>query len=138
MSGWWTRLSRWCGCITRLVEQRLKSFKNLNGNRSRFLAELASEDPQLRAEAYGRGVAGLAFTVTGLALTANGNLTGGGPKDYKQRKLLEEAGWRPYSIKVGDDYISYQRMDPFASMLGIFADMSDINRYAPPGDASRG
>ena len=23
-------------------------------------------------------------------------------------------------------------MDPFASMLGIFADMSDINRYAPP------
>lgn len=109
-----------------------KEFKIAHGNRSRLMADLASEDPQRRAEAYGRTMAGLAFTATGVGLTATGNLTGGGPKDYKQRKLLEEAGWQPYSIKVGDDYYSYQRMDPFASMLGIFADISDINRYAPP------
>ena len=31
-------------------------------------------------------------------------------------------GWRPYSIKIGDTYYSYQRLDPIATILGIAAD----------------
>jgi hypothetical protein len=34
---------------------------------------------------------------------------------------LEAAGWKPFSIRVGDQYIDYRRMDPFASILGIAA-----------------
>jgi hypothetical protein len=109
-----------------------KEYKRLHQNKSRLMADLGSEDPQRKAEAFGRVIAGLGFTATGTMFTATGNLTGGGPKDFKQRKLLEESGWRPYSIKVGEEYLSYQRMDPFASMLGIFADMGDVFRYAPP------
>lgn len=109
-----------------------KQFSALHGNRSRMMADLASQDPQRKSEAYGRVIAGFGFTATGVMFASTGNLTGGGPKNYKERKLLEEGGWRPYSIKVGDNYFSYQRMDPFASMLGIFADMADIARYAPP------
>jgi hypothetical protein len=32
-------------------------------------------------------------------------------------------GWRPYSIKIGDTYYSYQRLDPLATPLGIVADL---------------
>jgi len=109
-----------------------KELQLITRNRSRFTADLASGDPMRQAEAYGRMMTGIGFTATGLTFAASGRITGGGPKDFKQRKLLEEAGWRPYSIQLGDNYLSYQRMDPYASMLGIFADMSDINRYAPP------
>ena len=109
-----------------------KELKLITRNRSRFTADLASGDPMRQGEAYGRMMTGIGFTATGLTFAASGRITGGGPKDFKQRKLLEEAGWRPYSIQLGDNYLSYQRMDPYASMLGIFADMSDINRYAPP------
>tara|TARA_R110002012_G_scaffold38935_2_gene108059 strand:+ start:17 stop:1192 length:1176 start_codon:yes stop_codon:yes gene_type:complete len=109
-----------------------KELKKVTQNRKRFVADLASEDPQRKAEAYGRAIAGFGFAATGITFASSGNLTGGGPKDYKQKKILEQAGWQPYSIKVGDDYFSYQRADPFSSMLGIFADINDISRYAPP------
>lgn len=109
-----------------------KDFVALHDNASRMLADLASGNPQLRAEAYGRAMTGLGFTAAGIGFAMSGNLTGGGPKDHKQKKILQEAGWQPYSIKVGDDYLSYQRADPFASILGLFADITDISRYAPP------
>ena len=109
-----------------------KELKAITKNRKRFIADLASNDPQRVAEARGRAIAGFGFSATGAMFAYSGNLTGGGPEDYKQKKILEQAGWQPYSIKIGDDYYSYQRADPFASMLGIFADFGDICRYAPP------
>jgi len=43
---------------------------------------------------------------------------------------MKLAGWQPYSVKMGDKYISYQRLDPFATVAGIWADMVDYARYA--------
>ena len=49
-----------------------------------------------------------------LGLYANqGLITGRGPEDTKERAVLRETGWQEYSIKVGDQYISYQRFEPF-------------------------
>ncbi|MDP9424033.1 MAG: hypothetical protein M3Q19_14595 [Pseudomonadota bacterium] len=53
---------------------------------------------------------------------AQGLVTGGGPADNNERRLMLANGWQPYSIKVGDKYVSYERMDPLASTLGIVAD----------------
>lgn len=61
--------------------------------------------------------------VAGYAL--DGTITGGGPTDPKQQELLKRTGWQPYSIKVGNQYISYQRMEPIATLLGISADMTE-------------
>ncbi len=33
---------------------------------------------------------------------------------------------QPYSIKVGDRYISYSRLDPFATLIGVAADMATL------------
>jgi len=53
-------------------------------------------------------------------------INGQGPKDFKQRKIWEAAGNVPYSIKVGDKWISYGRLDPIATMIGMYADTADL------------
>ena len=58
-------------------------------------------------------------------LTAQGLVTGAGPTDPDLRKSLIRTGWKPYSIKVGDSYYSYQGAEPFASILGLAADASE-------------
>jgi hypothetical protein len=56
-------------------------------------------------------------------------ITGSGPKDVNQRRLLEQSGWQPYSVKVGDTYYSYRRFDPFSSFIQVIADFQDHYKY---------
>src|SRR3546814_8007448 len=35
-------------------------------------------------------------------------------------------GWQPYSIKIGDQYYSYRRLDPFAMTFGTAADLATM------------
>lgn len=72
--------------------------------------------------------AGLGTTVMLATLHAalDGSITGAGPTDPKQSELLKESGWQPYSFKLpGDHYISYQRLEPLSSTLGIAADIAE-------------
>lgn len=66
-----------------------------------------------------------------VALATEGSLTGAGPQDPRQRKLLEATGWRPYSMRVqkadgSTAYVSFARMDPFAGFLGMAADYTEL------------
>ena len=56
----------------------------------------------------------------------SGNITGGGPKNPSMRNMLRETGWQPYSIKVGDNYYAYQRLDPVGAFIGLSADVTEI------------
>ena len=58
----------------------------------------------------------------------NGGLTGNGPADIQDRRVWEAAGWKPRSIKLGDVWVSYESMEPFANMLAAIADMGDNQR----------
>jgi hypothetical protein len=81
-----------------------------------------------RAEARGRLATGTIMT-TALASVVSmykDRINGGGPKDFKQRQAWQAAGNMPYSFRVGDKWISYQRLDPVATMIGVFADMADL------------
>jgi hypothetical protein len=40
--------------------------------------------------------------------------------------MLRATGWQPYSIKVGDEYYAYSRLDPIGSFLGLSADVTEI------------
>jgi len=53
-----------------------------------------------------------------------GKITGGGPADDNARQLMQADGWQPYSIKVGDKWVSYARMDPLSTTLGVAADIA--------------
>lgn len=98
--------------------------------RSKLAQELTSQDDSVRAEAAGRMMSAIGFSTAFFGAAAAGNLTGAGPKDKDQRSLMQQAGWQPYSIKVGDTYVSYSKLDPFATIAGIFADMFDAAKYA--------
>ena len=97
----------------------------LKEERGRLISDLKSGDPVRRSQALGKMMTSV--TVAGVFLdTAYNNreyITGGGPRDPKEKKALEATGWRPYSIKIGDTYYSYQRLDPLATLLGVGADL---------------
>lgn len=64
----------------------------------------------------------------GTMMAANGLITGSAPPDIKERKALFEAGWRPYSFKMGDTYVSYQGYEPLHTMLGFSADCFNLGQ----------
>lgn len=69
---------------------------------------------------------GTSVMMLGTDMALNGEITGAGPVDPETRSRLMSAGWKPYSIKIGDKYYSYSRFEPFATWLGMSADMAEI------------
>ncbi len=67
---------------------------------------------------------GVGATIAELA--AKGIVTGSAPSDDNQRRLMLANGWQPYSIKIGDQYYSYRRLDPFAMTFGTAADLATM------------
>jgi len=92
--------------------------------RADFAAGGAKRDLALAKMALGTG---LGMLVTDLA--AQGHITGSGPADEGAKDLLNADGWQPYSIRIGDTYYSYQRLDPIASTLGVAADLAGTSEY---------
>ena len=62
-------------------------------------------------------------------LANDGLVTGRGPADYKEKSILRETGWQPYSIRVGDSYYAYNRFEPVGILFGLAADWTDIYKY---------
>ena len=87
--------------------------------------ELAAggERQALALAKIGLGSMTMAFMAS---LAANGLITGGGPKDKVLRKQLELEGWQPYSFKVGNEYVSFARIEPLGSLIGMAADAADL------------
>ena len=108
-----------------------KKFEWVENLHMRFQADMASGDPLRVAEAEGRVVAGKVFWFTLMGAAASGITTGAGPSNPRERNTLMATGWRPYSVRVGDKYISYSRLDPFALPVGLSADMYE--RFAERG-----
>lgn len=66
--------------------------------------------------------------------TGGAAISGGGPKDPEKRKELMAAGWMPYSIKIGDTWYQYGRIDPIASIVGMTVDMYEHFDAMDEGD----
>lgn len=68
-------------------------------------------------------------TIWGMAglLAFSGDITGRGPTDPRLRKMWL-ASHQPYSVRVGDKWISYRRAEPFATPLSLAADVAHILR----------
>ena len=83
-----------------------------------------------RDEVVARQLAGGTYLGGAITLANMGLITGGYPTDAKQRANLSP-NWRPYSIKVGDKYYSYSRLDPFAMFGGFAANISNTITNMP-------
>jgi hypothetical protein len=111
------------------------SLARLKEGNSRYIAEMTSGDPMQRSQAIGRLASGaglLAYAMNATEPDENGQvrMTGRGPADRKLRDLWIQSGNQPYSIRIGDGWYSYQRIDPFATLLGIVADFKDYARFS--------
>lgn len=89
--------------------------------RADFKAGGARRDLAIARASVGTGAIMLA-----LEAAKQGLVSGNGPADESARRLLMADGWQPYSLKVGDTYYSYQRLDPFSTTIGLAADYVDL------------
>ena len=117
--------------VMKAVGQRLFPSLTINtpvlkGLHKQLQADLASGDPARIAAAEGRIIMGNLISTTALLASASGLITGNGPRDEQERKLLMQTGWQPMSIRIptpeGDKYVSFAKVDPFASFFGLTAD----------------
>lgn len=100
--------------------------------------------PQIRAEIGAGGARrdmALAKIASGSMIMAaasdasmSGQITGAGPTNPAMRNLKRATGWQPYSIKIGDEYLSYSRLDPIGATIGLAADITEIIGQADDAD----
>ena len=90
-------------------------------------AELTHPDQAVREAAQAKMAMGSMVYATGALLYANGMISGRGMDvGEKSSSANDIAGKPPYSIKIGNTWFSYNRLDPVGMMLGLTADMSEI------------
>jgi hypothetical protein len=87
--------------------------------------------------AIARAVVGSAAMMMAVDAARNGLITGGGPADDSAKRLLYADGWQPYSVRVGDKYYSYQRLDPFSTTIGLAADWVDLQSHMTDGEREK-
>lgn len=80
-----------------------------------------------RAIFLARQAAGTVMYSAAASLAAGRMITGGGPKNPDIRKQWIEAGNQPYSLRVGDKWYPYRRMEPLATPLSIIADLVEMS-----------
>ncbi|MGH6792840.1 MAG: hypothetical protein ACRECF_08895, partial [Methyloceanibacter sp.] len=85
--------------------------------------------PQERDGQIARIMLGSTVGAVAASYAADGTITGGGPADPKQRAALYATGWQPYSIKVGDHYYSFGRLEPLGTLLGVSADAVELSKH---------
>ena len=69
-------------------------------------------------------------------MAAAGYITGGGPPDPAMRQQKRNTGWQPYSIRIGDKYYAYNRLEPLGMLLGVAADAAEILPHLGEEEAS--
>jgi hypothetical protein len=87
-----------------------------------------------RARAMGRMLVGSTVMAGAVSLVVQGLMTGNGPPDKTRRDAWLLTGRKPYSVKVGDQWIKYNRLEPVGMLLGMAADMTEMGRAAMLSD----
>jgi hypothetical protein len=89
-----------------------------------------------RDEALARITLGSGLSTAAVVAAMNGRISGGGPSDPRERAALLQSGWQPYSIRIGDQWVSYARFDPFSTLFGVAADFAEAGMWATNKEAS--
>jgi hypothetical protein len=84
-----------------------------------------------RDEAAARLLIGSGIAAMTAQQVLSGNLTGSYPKDANRRESMIAQNIPEYSVKIGDRWYSYARIEPLASVLGVVSDgVESIVDYA--------
>lgn len=72
-----------------------------------------------KSEQIGKTIVGSMVFAGASYMAMSGNSTWALPKSEKQRKLFYQAGRVPYSVKIGDRWISYSKLGPLAYPMAM-------------------
>jgi len=78
----------------------------------------------LKDEYEGRILVGGATAIMGFWYAMSGNVRGNGPVNAKERQDLMKKGWRQYTVKIGDNWVSYKGIPMVEQMLAIVGDLA--------------
>jgi len=78
-----------------------------------------------RDEAAARLLIGVGLAGMTAKAVIDGSLTGSYPKEAGRREAMIAAGIPEYSMKIGDRWYSYSRIEPLATVLGVVADATE-------------
>jgi hypothetical protein len=91
-----------------------------------------------RQMALGKMAMGASFMGWMMYETMDGNISGAGPTDPKRREFLRQSnpGWQPFSIKIGDKWVSYAGLEPLGGLIGMAATLAEVGSvYAKDDDS---
>ena len=104
----------------RVFEEGIRMTPGVQFIAPRFIDDLTGKNGDIRqVRATGEALVGFGLTSGAMLAFATGKITGAGPSDWRERRRLEQAGWKPYSVKIGDKYLSYRNFDPLATPIKI-------------------
>lgn len=87
--------------------------------RADFMAGGARRDMAIARSTLGTGMASMMYLAA-----LDGRVTGSAPTDPAKNRFVRADGWQPYSVKIGDTWVSYSRLDPFALQASVAADLA--------------
>jgi hypothetical protein len=98
--------------------------------------------PEERQREFIKAVSGTAAMAAIFAMTEPDDedkseiqITADGTGDYKKNYELQETGWRPYSVKIGDKWYEYKNT-PLAIPFAMVGQIRDAQRYKGDKDLS--
>lgn len=105
--------------------ETLRRLPGIGGMFRESAEELSGQHGTIRmAEAYGRQMMGASLLLWGALAARSGIITGAGPSDPGDRRLWSLTH-QPYSIRVGDQWFAYNRIDLIGPLMGITATWND-------------
>jgi len=96
--------------------------------------QLIGDEKLIKEKRINRQVAGMVYMTGAYQLAQLGIINGGGPTDPTERKRMMETGWRPYSIKIGEEYYPISRLDPFSQIAALASDYQFITNELSNAD----
>ena len=68
---------------------------------------------------------GTGITALTMAYAFSGDITGGGSADPGKNRA-KQGVWQPYSIKIGNTWYDYSRIQPTGTLMGMAADIAEV------------
>ena len=79
---------------------------------------------QLRDEYEGRMMVGSATAIMGYWYAMSGNIRGNGPANASERQDLMRKGWKPYTVNIGGNWVSYKGIPMIEQMFALVGDLA--------------
>jgi hypothetical protein len=98
----------------------------LNMAQREFREKLLKGTPSQQAMARGQFAMGSVICFSAYQLAFSGKITGGGHSNRQINQQQRDAGWKPYSFKIMDRYVPFERLDPWGMFFGIWGDFAEI------------